>query len=190
MPYWLADARRDQESRAIKRFAPPYWTVNFPRPMMASVVTQGADGLRIDALFHGSGDLAGLIWDSADEWDHPLLRYATVRDYRRCTLRFRWRSHGVKPLDAVDGPTLTIEGRDATGAARNWYVRLWNYASGSPDDAIITLPFDALRGGFLLPGEADPVWPGISTDCSSPSCRRVTTGGRLFSRPLWRVGSS
>ncbi|HWJ71217.1 MAG TPA: DUF2460 domain-containing protein [Sphingobium sp.] len=160
MPYWLADARRDQDSGVIKRFAPPYWTVNFPRPMMASVVTQGADGLRIDAVFHGSGDLAGLIWETEDQWDHPLLRYATERDYARCTLRFHWRSHGMKPLDAVDGPTLTIEGRDATGAARNWYVRLWNYASGSPEDAIITLPFDALRGGFLLPGEADPVWPG------------------------------
>jgi len=39
-------------------------------------------------------------------------------------------------------------------------VRLWNYAEGSPEDAVITLPFDALSGGFLLPGEADPVWPG------------------------------
>lgn len=160
MPYWLAEARREQERGVIKRFAPPYWTVNFPRPMTASVVTQGADGLRIDASFQGSGDLAGLIWDSADHWDHPLLRYETARDYAHCTLRFRWRSHGVKRLDAVDGPTLTIEGRDATGAARNWYARLWNYASGTPDDALITLPFDALRGGFLLPGEADPVWPG------------------------------
>lgn len=160
MTHWLAEARRDQEIGELKRFAAPYWTVDFPRPMMASVVTQGADGLRVDAVFRGSGDLAGLIWESADRWDHPLLRYATVRDYAHCTLRFRWRSGGVKPLDAIDGPTLTIEGRDAGGAARSWYVRLWNYAEGSPEDAVITLPFDALSGGFLLPGEADPVWPG------------------------------
>jgi uncharacterized protein (TIGR02217 family) len=39
-------------------------------------------------------------------------------------------------------------------------VRLWNYAEGGVDDAWITLDFDALDGGFLLPGEADPVWPG------------------------------
>ncbi|OJY67485.1 MAG: hypothetical protein BGP16_02870 [Sphingobium sp. 66-54] len=160
MPHWLAEARRDQESGVLKRFAAPYWTVDFPRPMMASVVTQGMDGLRVDAAFYGSGDLAGLIWESEDRWDHPLLRYATVRDYAHCTLRFRWRSGGVKALDAIDGPTLTIEGRDAGGTARSWYVRLWNYAEGSPEDAVITLPFDALSGGFLLPGEADPVWPG------------------------------
>jgi uncharacterized protein (TIGR02217 family) len=55
---------------------------------------------------------------------------------------------------------LTIEGRDANGQPRSWYVRLWNYASGSPDDAEIALDFDALAGGFLLPSEADPVWAG------------------------------
>ena len=59
MSYWLADVRRGQEAGWVKRFAPAFWTVNFPRPMMASVVTDGADGLRVDALFHGSGDLAG-----------------------------------------------------------------------------------------------------------------------------------
>jgi uncharacterized protein (TIGR02217 family) len=31
---------------------------------------------------------------------------------------------------------------------------------GAPDDAIVTIDFDALAGGFLLPGEADPVWAG------------------------------
>ena len=64
------------------------------------------------------------------------------------------------PLDAVNGPTLTIEGRDAAGAPRAWYVRLWNYAEGSPTDAAVTLPFSDLAGGFVLPGEADPVCPG------------------------------
>src|SRR3546814_5941538 len=54
-------------------------------------------------------------------------------------LRFRWRSSGVKALDAVHGPTLTIEGRDESGAARSWYVRLWNYAQGSGEDAVISL---------------------------------------------------
>ncbi|BAK67988.1 hypothetical protein SLG_33130 [Sphingobium sp. SYK-6] len=160
MAYWLADARRHQESGVVKRFSPPFWTVDFPRPMMASVVTQGADGLRIDAVFHGSGDLAGLIWESEDRWDHPLLRYETRRDHGGCRLSFRWRSEGMKPLDAVHGPTLTIEGRDASGAPRAWYVRLWNYATGDPEDARITLDFDALNGGFLLPDEADAVHPG------------------------------
>jgi uncharacterized protein (TIGR02217 family) len=159
MPHWLVQARRDQESGVVKRFSPPYWTVDFPRPMMASVVTGGAGALRIDAVFHTSGDLAGLIWESEDRWDHPLLRYETRRDYGGCRLSFRWRSAGVKPLDAVQGPTLTIEGRDAAGDPHAWYVRLWNYASGDPEDALVTLDFDALEGGYLLPDEADPVWP-------------------------------
>jgi hypothetical protein len=159
MPHWLATERRAQESSVVKRFSPPYWTVDFPRPMMASVVTAGADALRVDAVFQGSGDLAGLIWDSQDRWDHPLLRYETRRNYAGCRLAFRWRSAGVKPLDAVHGPTLTIEGRDASGAPRSWYVRLWNHAAGDPQDARITLDFDGLAGGFLLPDEADPVHP-------------------------------
>lgn len=160
LDYWLADARRGQEERLIKRFAPPFWTVNFPRPMMASVVTTAPDALRVDAVFYGSGDLAGLIWDAADQWSHPLLAYETARDFRDCTLSFRWRSGGVRALDVTHGPTLTIEGRDEAGNPRNWYVRLWNYAVGTAENAVVTLDFAALRGGYLLPGEADPVWAG------------------------------
>lgn len=152
----------------IKRFDPRFWTVDFPRPMMASVVTPPAfgagagpqDALRVDLAFTGKDNLAGLIWDSVDRWDHALLAYETARDYRRCVLRFRWRSAGIRRLDEVHGPVLTIEGRDAAGAARTWYVRLWNYAVGTPEDAVVTLDFGALAGGFLLPGEADPVWAG------------------------------
>ncbi len=160
MAYWLASARRGQESGVIKRFSPAWWTVNFPRPMMAGVITTAPDALRVDAVFYGSGDLAGLIWEAEDKWSHPLLAYATARDFRNCRLRFRWRSGGVKPLDAFHGPTLTIEGRDAAGAARSWYVRLWNYAEGDEEDADIDLDFGALDGGYLLPAEADPVWAG------------------------------
>ncbi len=158
--YWLADERRGQEARFIKRFAPTQWTVNFPRPMMASVVTSAADALRADAVFYGSGDLAGLIWETEDRWSHPLLAYETARDFRDCTLRFRWRSGGVRRLDETHGPTLTIEGRDASGQARSWYVRLWNYAQGDAEDAVITLDFSDLIGGFELPTDADPVWAG------------------------------
>lgn len=160
MGWWLADRRQDQVEGVISRFDPAYWTVDFPRPMMAGVVTTAPDALRVDLVFQRRGDLAGLIWEAEDRWDHPLLAYATDRDFRRCRLRFRWRSAGIAPLDAVHGPVLTIEGRDATGAARAWYVRLWNYAQGSPEDAEVAIDFAALDGGFLLPAEADPVWAG------------------------------
>ena len=154
MAYWLCAVRNGQETDHIQRFDPRFWTVNFPRPMMASVVTTAPDALRVTCEFHHEGELAGLIWDSEDSLDHPLHAYATDRDYAHTVLSFRWRSGGVIALDAVHGPTLTIEGRDASGTARAWYVRLWNYAEGTPEDAWITLPFSALESGFGLPGEA------------------------------------
>ena len=159
MSYWLARRRTVQQADYIQRFDPRFWTVNFPRPAMAAATTPAPDTLRIDAVFQKSDDLVGVIWESEDKWDHPLLAYQTVRDYSRLTLSFRWRSAGVLPLNAVYGPTLTIEGRDASGQARTWYVRLWNYAKGSPIDARISLKFSELAGGFLLPSEADPVHP-------------------------------
>ena len=165
MGWWLAgdaDAVRAQKRAGswIKRFDPRFWTVNFPRPMMAGVATTAPDALRVDSVFYRSDDLAGLIWEAADTIDHPLLRYETARDFRTCTLAFRWRSSGLMPLDAINGPTLTIEGRDASGAAKSWFVRLWNYAEGTPEDATVTLDFGAMDGGFALPADADPVWAG------------------------------
>ncbi len=159
MAFWLAAKREGQQGDWIQRFDPRFWTVNFPRPMMASVVTTAPDALRVDAVFLRQGDLAGLIWDSVDRLDHPLLAYKTDRDYGRTSLAFRWRSGGIIALDALNGPTLTIEGRDSAGAVRSWYVRLWNYATGTPQDAQIVLSFSALAGGFLHPSEADPVYP-------------------------------
>jgi uncharacterized protein (TIGR02217 family) len=160
MAYWLCDTRRAQKSTPVMRFDPRFWTVNFPRPMMASVVTTGPESLRADAVFYNANDLAGLIWDSEDTLDHPLLAYETNRDYRRLKVSFHWKSQGIMPLNAVNGPTLTITGRDAAGQPKSWYVRLWNYATGTPEDAQITIKFSDLSGGFLLPQEADPVFAG------------------------------
>ncbi|EIZ78294.1 hypothetical protein WSK_3176 [Novosphingobium sp. Rr 2-17] len=160
MAFWLASKREGQASDWITRFDPRFWTVNFPRPMVATVVSTSPDALRVEASFLRHADLGGLIWDSVDRHDHPLLAYKTDRDYAHTTLSFRWRSGGVIALDQVNGPTLTIEGKDLAGAARTWYVRLWNYAQGSATDAQVSLAFSELDGGFSLPGEADPVWPG------------------------------
>jgi len=159
MAYWLASKRGGQAFDYIQRFDPRFWTVDFPRPMMASVVTIGADALRVDLECHHADSLAGLIWDSVDRLDHPLLAYQTDRDYSRTILSFRWRSNGLVPLDQVHGPTLTIEGRDADGAPRSWYVRLWNYAVGTPDDARIELRFSQLREGWDISGKPNPVHP-------------------------------
>ena len=160
MAFWLASRRTVQQRDTIQRFDPRFWTVDFPRPAVACVTTIAPDALRVDAVFRKTDDLIGLIWESEDRWDHPLLAYETSRDYSRLALAFRWRSAGVVALDAVNGPTLTIEGRDASGLPRTWYVRLWNYAVGTPTDAQVSLPFSTLKGGFSLPGDADPVQPG------------------------------
>ena len=159
MAFWLASKREGQDSDWIQRFDPRFWTVNFPRPMIASVVNTALDALRVDAVFYRNGDLCGLIWDSADHLDHPLLSYATDKDYSRTTLSFRWRSGGIIPLDQLNSPTLTIEGKDASGAPHFWFVRMWNYAVGSPTDAQITLKFSELDGGYILPQDADRVYP-------------------------------
>ena len=160
MRHWIASAADQGRTAAMTRFAARNWLVDFPRPMMAAVTTQGSDALTVDTVFLRGNDLAGLIWDSVDRHSHPLLAYEMSRDYRNTQQSFRWRSQGVMPLNAVNGPVLTIEGRDAAGNPRGWYVRLWNYAVGAPDDAVISLDFNAMAGGFLLPGEADPVWAG------------------------------
>ena len=55
MSFWLARQRNGQHSDYIQRFDPRFWTVNFPRPMMASVVTTAPDALRVDCEFFHEG---------------------------------------------------------------------------------------------------------------------------------------
>ncbi len=157
--HWLATGADQTDTSFIRRFIPRYWTLNFPRPMMASTVTTGVDSLVVDLVFYRFEDLCGLIWDSVDTIDHPFHQYETSRDYANTILSFRWQSTNIKTLEGLNSPTLTIEGRDQSGVSHTWFVRLWNYAVGTNEDAVITLDFDNLDGGFLLPAEADPVYP-------------------------------
>lgn len=39
MAFWLADSRKGQDSDWIQRFDPRFWTVNYPRPMVATIVS-------------------------------------------------------------------------------------------------------------------------------------------------------
>ncbi|WP_121117173.1 DUF2460 domain-containing protein [Croceibacterium ferulae] len=159
MAFWLAQQRGGQCTDWLQRFDPRFWTVDFPRPEMASIVSTAPDALRVTTEFHHCNALAGLIWDSTDRHDHPLTGYATDKDYARTVLQFRWRSAGVLPLDAVHGPTLVIEGLDAQGAEATWHVRLWNHAVGAPDDALVTLPFSELRDGWAPEANAPAIHP-------------------------------
>lgn len=144
----------------VKRFDPLHWTVDFPRGTIASVVTSSdSHGLTVQCEFLREGDLVGLIWESEDTHAHPAHARETNRDYSHCQLSFHWESSGIIALDAINGPTLTIEGTDSAGEPHIWLVRLWNYASGTPTSADIAIDFDALDGGFSLPADADRVNP-------------------------------
>ena len=160
MNHWFTNPDAPIVSTHVKRFDPLRWTVDFPRGTIASVVTAaGGHGLSVAAEFLRRGDLVGLIYESEDRYAHPAHARETNRDYSHCVLSFDWQSSGLIALNAINGPTLTIEGRDAAGDPRTWYVRLWNYADGSPTDAQVTLDFDAMDGGFALPADADTVDP-------------------------------
>ena len=152
MNLWFTRADAPLERGWVKRFDPLHWTVDFPAGASASVVT-GAHEMAVEASFLRLGDLVGLIFESKDRRAHAAHAREERRDYSGCVLRFRWVAEGLMPLDAANGATLTIEGEDAAGVARSWYVRLWNYAVGSPSDAVVTLDFDALDAGYSLPGE-------------------------------------
>ena len=160
MNHWFTSPDAPIVTTWVKRFDPLHWTVDFPRGTMASLVTSiDGHGLSVEAECLRKGDLVGLIFESEDRRAHPAHARETARDYSKTVLSFRWQSAGAMPLDAINGPTLTIEGRDAAGEARSWFVRLWNYAEGAPEDATITIDFDALEGGFSLPADSDPVEP-------------------------------
>lgn len=170
MSYFMATKHDQTRQKHVPRFRPDLWTVNFARPMMAAITMPASDVLRMDVNFLTKKDLAGLIWSSEDTVSHPLLAYATTRDYRAMTLSFDWVSGaGVTVLDDLDGATLTIEGREANGTPKIWLVRLWNYALGDPDDASIFLDFDNLWAGFaadeqVFAGDIDRMFINITPD--------------------------
>jgi uncharacterized protein (TIGR02217 family) len=158
--HWFTSPDAPIVSTWVKRFDPLHWTLDFPLGTVASCVTASdGHGLSIEAEVLRKGDLVGLIFASEDQRGHPAHARETGRDYSHTKLSFRWQSTGAIPLDQPNGPTLTIEGRDFTGNARSWFVRLWNYAVGTPEDAVVSIDFDALDGGFGLPADADPVEP-------------------------------
>ena len=55
----LPSGGRCRRPTSISRFDPRFWTVNFPRPMMAAVTTTAPDALRVDAVFYRAGRSGG-----------------------------------------------------------------------------------------------------------------------------------
>ena len=149
---FLADASHRGSSTLITKFDARFWTTNFNRQMIATPHTRGSNSIHVDVMFHTEGDLAGLIWESEDKWDHVLLSYITNKNYRDTIFRFRWKSVGIAPLDHSNGgPLLTIEGRSSTGEPTIWYVRLYHKVETwfSNEEAIIALDFNNLGSGWF-----------------------------------------
>ncbi len=159
MPHYLATLADRHSPTDMMRFDPRFWVVNFPRPCMASVITLSAASMKVDCVFYNKADLVGLIWESEDKIDHPLLGYETLTDYTGTILKFDWAQTGLQNLDQFNSATLTIEGVDSLGAPKTWYVRLWNYAVGTVTNATVTLDFSNLDGGFFLPQDGERVNP-------------------------------
>ncbi len=175
MRHWLATAADQQRTRLAQALRRALLDGRFPAPDDGGGDDARAATVRVDLSFLRANDLAGLIWESVDRFDHPLTAYETNRDYRGCTLRFRWQSDGVLPLDAVNGPTLTIEGRDASGTFRGWYVRLWNYAVGSRRPTRSSRSTSTRWPAASSPA-ASRCSPATSTGCSSRSSPPATPG--------------
>ncbi|GER07177.1 hypothetical protein GCM10007972_18030 [Iodidimonas muriae] len=131
----------------IRRFEPAWWHVDFPLPMMATVVTTGPDALRVMATFRTNRDLMGLIWPTEDTIDHGLYAWPRRKDYRGIVFEFDWLSAGIRSMDRLQSVTLTVE----TYAGPTHFVRIWNYATaGTPDDCHIRVVLDeTTKSGFF-----------------------------------------
>lgn len=143
MSRFVTYPKRADANGTIRRFEPAYWHVDFPISMMATVVTTGADALRVKAVFRLKGDLAGLIWSTEDARDAGTFAYPRRKDYRGVTLAFDWASSGIRTPDLFNGAALVIESFDGG----IYYVNLWDYASGdgaTADDFHCSIPFDTV----------------------------------------------
>ncbi|WP_257554152.1 hypothetical protein [Sphingobium sp. CFD-2] len=173
------------------RFDPIFWTCNFPNTMMAAV-TGGPASIKMDAVFFERGHLAGLIWESADKLDHATTRYDTDKDYRNCTLAFDYALIGdIRPIDEIGGPTLTIEGRDASGSAMTAYVMLYHCRTGGDGvSGHCVLDFNNLPAGYdgsddVFAGDVDRMFismsPGNYLDGSTTKLSPPIEGAMILS---------
>lgn len=133
----------------IRRFEPAYWTIDLPLTASASVITTGADSLRLACTLRSEADVVGLRWQSEDLWSPRSLGYFTSRNFTGCILDFDFALAGLPPITDVAGLTLTVT--DDEGAV--YYVRLANYlTSGEGTAGHIHLDFTGapVLGGFSI----------------------------------------
>lgn len=133
----------------VERFRADFWQADGPSTMSFAIAGEQPDEFEFVWEARLEGDLAAIEYVTFDEYTHPALRYAEVKDFSNSTLSFSISLMGDSPdiSDAVDGLVMTVERSDGPPA----YIRLANYADPitlSPSYADITLPWNSVQGGF------------------------------------------
>ena len=141
----------------MQRFDPRYWCVNFNTTAAGSVICTADDALLVTCNFRTDADLIGLYWYSDDTYSHANYRYESNYDYSTTILDFDFVLTNIRALDAVNGPTLTINHLDGTVD----YVRLSNYiTSGTSSAGHVHLAFASVGSGWDGTGTID--WTTVS----------------------------
>lgn len=133
----------------IRRFEPRFWEVDFNIEATATVVTTGANSIRMKALLRTNVCIIGLYWRGRDKWDHPLFSYEPKSDWRNCVLTFDLTYTNAPVInDTTRPPVITVT--DLSG--QPYYVYLKNFmTAGSPASRTgsFSINFSTAKAGVL-----------------------------------------
>lgn len=127
---------------------PKFFLCNNNFEMSLAVISDNAaDRLQIYGHFRSENDLGALIWETVDSWSHPSQCLPEVHDFTGVILNYDYLLTGYQNgLDEIYGPSLTVTLTDG----RVYYVRLWNYVTGRPQQDWET------GGGEVWPPDRTP----------------------------------
>jgi len=138
----------------MKQLDPMLMQCEFGRDMISSVTLDGPNAFTLQGYFRTNGDMASLIYSSADLWSHPDVRYELNGDFRGVRLSYDYEQEGdmMQYIWELNGPQLTVY----TTAGIHW-IRLERYCSyigpvqNNRWSGHFTINFDDLQGGWWSP---------------------------------------
>jgi len=138
----------------MKQLDPMMMECNFGRDMISSITLDGENAFTIQGYYRTVGDMAGLIYQSADLWSHQDVRYDLNADFRGVKLTYDYEQEGgmMQYIWELNGPQLTIY----TAAGIHW-IRLERHcsyiapASEGRWAGHFEIDFDNLYGGWWSP---------------------------------------
>lgn len=135
----------------VKRFSPKYFTVNGPRSMSFSIVSD-QDKMTINYTARLKNDLCGITWFSEDTKDHTNQKYSTNKDYRGTVWVFDIELSNTSPVlnDEKRAPSITVNARDASGTPVTYIIPIFRYAdTPTLRTARVTIDWSTVMGGFF-----------------------------------------